>query len=77
MTSETYGVSLLAALNHLQIVISDEMGFQVTYVKMEEKWTNICSSSVLSETKLGLIYFGIERSATMSIPVSLQESNWW
>jgi len=35
VSSETYGVSLLAALNHLQIVISDEMGFQVTYVKME------------------------------------------
>jgi len=43
VTSEAYGVSLdlLAALNHQQIVISDEMGFQITYVKMEEKWSEV------------------------------------
>ena len=29
--SEAHGVSLLAALNYLQIVISDEMAFQVTW----------------------------------------------
>jgi len=36
-------VSLLTALNHLQIVIGDEMAFQVTYVKTEEKWTEVTS----------------------------------
>jgi len=41
VTSEAYGVRLLAALNHLQIAISDEMAFQVTYVKMEEKWIEV------------------------------------
>ena len=28
---------------HLQIVITDEMAFQVTYVKTEEKWTEVTS----------------------------------
>jgi len=41
--SEAPRVSLLAAVNHLQIVISDEMGFQLTYVKTEESWTEVTS----------------------------------
>ena len=39
MISEAPRVSLQAALIHLQIVTSNEMGFQLTYVKTEEKWT--------------------------------------
>jgi len=53
VTSETYGASLLAALYHLQIVISDEMGFQVTYVKMEEKWTEVSYIPALLPCNIG------------------------
>ena len=53
MTSESYGVSLLAALNHLQLEISDEMGFQVTYVKMEEKLTEVSYIPALLPCNIG------------------------
>ena len=43
MISEALRASLLAALNHLQIVISDEMAFQVSCVKTEEKCTEVTS----------------------------------
>jgi len=43
VTSEALGVSLLAALNHLQTLITDEMAFQVTYVQTEEKCTEVTS----------------------------------
>ena len=61
MISEAPRVSLQAALIHLQIVTSNEMGFQLTYVKTEEKWT--------AQATVSMIY--IQYSFQQEIPISI------
>ena len=61
-------MSMLAALNHLQIVISDEMAFQVTNVKDQRDvdWGYIPCLSPLQYWK------GLDNFLLVTLPVALE-----